>query len=364
MPPVQLDRALLRRLPKADLHLHLDGSLRPETMLELADRQGVALPAQTPDDLRRHLLQSPDRCGSLQEFLKAFDLTVSVLQEADALSRTAYELLQDCAEENCRYLEVRFAPILHRRRGLALEAIMEAVLDGLARGERDFGVRAGAIVCGLRTMSPETSLRLAELAVLYWNRGVVGFDLAGAELDHPPKRHLQAFYLIRNHNVNCTIHAGESYGPASIHQALHYCGAHRIGHGVRLAEDPALMAYVNDHRIALECCLTSNVQTHAVPSYEAHPLRKFYEAGLRVTVNADSRLICGTTATGELELCVERLGFDAWGVRTLILNGFKSAFLHFSERRGLERKTLVELDDLLGIDERGLVKDSLREALA
>ena len=343
---IKLDEAFLHRLPKTDLHVHLDGSLRIETILDLAEEQKIKLPADDPDGLRKLLAPSPEKCGSLEEYLKPFEITVSVLQSAEALTRAAYEFAEDCAAENIRYFEPRYCPILHQQKGLSLPAIVEAVLEGLGEARREFGIESGVIICGLRTMDPSVSVRLAELTVAFQGEGVVAFDLAGAETDNPAKVHREAFYLILNNNVNCTIHAGESYGAASIHQALHYCGAHRIGHGVHLRDDGSLLNYVNDHRIPIECCITSNVQTSTVTDFKSHPIRDFYDYGLRVTVNTDNRLISDTTVTRELLHCVEDLGFDAEGIRDLIIDGFKSAFMSHQDRRRILKRVVVELDDL------------------
>lgn len=345
----KLDWKFLHSLPKTDLHVHLDGSLRIETMLELADQQKVKLPADDPESLKKHLVPTAETVTSLKEYLKAFDITLSVLQEADALRRAAYELAEDCAKENIRFFEVRYSPILHQKNGLTLPVIVESVLEGLTQAEKDFGVKSGVIICGIRSMDPSTSLLLAELTVAFQGKGVVGFDLAGAEIDNPAKAHREAFYLILNNNINCTAHAGESYGPASIHQALHYCGAHRIGHGVHLREDGSLLNYVNDHRIPIECCITSNVQTHTVPDFASHPIRFYYDLGLRVTVNTDNRLISDTTLTRELQICVDHLGFDSEGIRDLIIDGFKSSFMPYSERRAILRSVVQELDELFKV---------------
>lgn len=342
------DPAFLHRLPKTDLHVHLDGSLRLETLLELADEQGVKLPADDLEGVRRAVVKTPENCKSLVEYLKAFDVTLSVLQQPEALTRAAYELAEDCASENIRYFECRYSPILHQEQGMSLPTIVESVIEGLEAAEQKFGIKSGVIICGIRSLDPKISYRLAELTVAFKDRGVVGFDLAGAEADYPAKHHREAFFLILNNNINCTAHAGESFGPESIHQAIHYCGAHRIGHGVRLLEDASLMAYVNDHRIPIEACITSNVQTHTVPDVASHPLGFYHDLGLRVTVNTDNRLVSDTTVTKELGLCVTELAFGPEGIRELVIDGFKSAFLPFHERRRLLRSVTQELDELFG----------------
>ncbi|MCD6360726.1 MAG: adenosine deaminase, partial [Armatimonadetes bacterium] len=271
------------------------------------------------------------------------------LQTEESLYRVAYELLEDCAKENVWYIEVRFSPILHTRKGLKLIQVMDAVIEGLSAGEKDFGVQWGIIVCGIREVSPQVSIQLAELCVAYKNRGVVGFDLAGSEAEHPAKEHLKAFYIIINNNINCTVHAGESYGPESIHQALHYLRTHRLGHAVRLKEDGDLLNYVNDHRIPLEICLSSNVQTRAVPDYESHPLRFYYDYGLRVTINTDNRLVSNTTVTKELWLASKYQNFTLDEIKNLIIFGFKSTFLPYHQKVKLLNSALQELNKILEV---------------
>ncbi|MEQ8984755.1 MAG: adenosine deaminase, partial [Deltaproteobacteria bacterium] len=272
-------------------------------------------------------------------------------------------LAEDAAKENVRYMEVRYAPVLHTQMGLPLPNIVEAVVQGLREAERIHGIQSGIILCGIRNMDPLTSLRMAELAIAFKHRGVVGFDLAGAEVDHPAKDHVEAFRLILNNNVNCTLHAGEAYGPESIHQAIHYCGAHRIGHGCRLAEDGDLLNYVNDHRIALEVCPSSNVQTRAVSSLEDHPMRFYFDYGIRVTINTDNRLMTDTSVTKELWLAHERMQFTLEELGQVIMMGFKSAFLPLRDRRLLLQEVSEEIesltrtkvqDELADLDEGGI----------
>lgn len=327
-----LPLAVFERLPKTDLHVHLDGSMRLSTVLDLAAEQGVKLPANDVDGLRK-AMRIGENTGSLVEYLKAFDITLSVLQTQDALYRAAYELAADAAAENVRYMEVRYAPLLHTRQGLRLTQVVETVLKGLHAAELEHGIVSRLIICGIRNISPDSSLEMAELVVAYKNRGVVGFDLAGAEDDHPAKDHKEAFDLVRKNNINVTIHAGEAYGPASIAQALHDCGAHRIGHGCRLREDGDLLHYVVDHRIPLECCPSSNVQTGAVDSLARHPVRLYYNLGSRVTANTDNRLITDTTVSKELWLMHSEMGFSLADIKQVILNGFKSSFMAFHEKR-------------------------------
>ncbi len=335
-----VDRELLRRLPKAELHCHLDGSVRPATLLDLGRQYGVAMPAPTEAALREYMIVRDAR--TLEDYLARFDITLSVMQTESALERIAYELGADAAAEGVRYIEVRYAPVLNIRGGIALGAAVEAPLRGLARAEREHGIVGRLIICGIRNMSPDVSLELARLAVAYRAAGVVGFDLAGGEAGNPASRHIKAFEHARGHDMACTCHAGEGDGAASVRDAVHVCGASRIGHATRLIEDEALTDYVNDRRIALEICLTSNVQTRATQSYETHPLRQYYDRGLNVILNTDNRLMSGTSLVDEYEHA-SRIGFDFAELARMALNGFESAFLPFAERRVLVDRAKAEI---------------------
>ena len=339
-----LDRELLRRIPKAELHCHLDGSVRPATLLELGREFGVEMPRGDVDSLREYMLVS-DRQG-LDEYLQRFSVTLSVMQTAAALERVAFELAEDAARDGVRYIEVRYAPVLNVRKGLALGDSVEAPLRGLARAQQLHGIVGRVIVCAIRTMAPMVSLELAELAVAYRHRGVVGFDLAGGEAGHPAAAHEGAFTHAREHDMACTCHAGEGDGADSVRQAVHTCGADRIGHATRLFEDPSLLDYVNDRRIALEICLTSNVQTHAVPSFRSHPLRQYFDRGLNVVLNTDNRLMSGTTLTDEYERAATHLGFTLDELARIALNGFESAFLPYAERQALLERARRDLHAL------------------
>ena len=336
-------RSILHALPKTDLHVHLDGSLRPATLFDLAREQRLTLDVKDEAALRS-FLDSLTAGVSLPTYLKAFDLTLTVLQTAPALERVAFELAEDAHAENVRYMEIRYCPALHTKGDLGMSGTVDAVLRGLAEAGRQFGIQTGAIICGIRHLSPELSLELADLAVAYRNRGVVGFDLAGAEKDYPAKAHREAFDRVLRNNVNVTVHAGEAFGPGSIRQALHYCGAHRIGHGTRLREDRMTLDYVNDHRIPLEMCLTSNVQTRATPSLAEHPFRDYLRDGVRVTMNTDNRLVSSTTMTDELDRAVETFDLSAGDVRQILMNGFKSAFVPLREKGDLLRRAIAEID--------------------
>ena len=271
------------------------------------------------------------------------------MQTPDSLKRCAFELIEDVAQENVRYIEVRYSPILHTEHGMTMGESVEAVQKGLKIGEKEYGVRSGIIICGIRHISPEASLKLADIAVRYKNKGVVGFDLAGAEENFPAKEHREAFYLIRNNNVNATIHAGEAFGPSSIHQAIHQCSANRIGHGTRLKEDEDLMNYVNDHRIPLEICLTSNWQTHSVRSLKFHPFKFYYDQGIRVTLNTDNRLMSGTTLTDEFMLAHNLFDLGLHDFRELAIIAMKSAFMHYDKRKIMIKDIAEELESEFGL---------------
>ena len=305
--------------------------------------------------------------GNLSQYLEGFRHTIAVMQTPEALGRVAHEFVEDMAADNVVYAEVRFAPHFHTAGGLGLDAVMLAVLDGLDRGERDFGVRTGLIVSAMRNEPAELSMKLVELALAYREQGCVGFDLAGEEAGHPAKEHVRAFQLAQRMNFSMTLHAGESFGPESIWQALQYCGAHRIGHGTRLVEDlvlyegrvvkvGSLAQYVLDKRIPLEICLSSNVHTGATTSMEQHPFPIFRDLGFRVTLNTDNRLMSRTTMSREYELAVEEFGCTLDDLELISMNGMKSAFIHYDERCRLIYDRLKQgfatLRDELGLPDR------------
>lgn len=339
---MEINRDTLHALPKTDLHCHLDGSVRPETIADFIRNEG-----KTPPDNLEEKLHVAQNCQDLNEYLEAFDLPIELIQSRDRLRRVAYELAHDADNENVWYLEVRFAPFLHLEQGMKPEDAIDAVLHGLREAEQETGIQSGVILTGLRQSNPSVTKELAQLVVEYKEQGVVGLDLAGAERGYPAKEHLEAFYLARNENVNLTIHAGEDFGPESIHQAIHYCGAHRIGHGVRLREDPELLEYVNNHRIPLEICIKSNVQTQAVESFEDHPIRKYLDRGVRVTLNTDNRTVTDTTITDEYLRAVKHYNLSLAELRTLVINGFKSSFLSYEERSSILTKAIEEIEHVL-----------------
>jgi adenosine deaminase len=331
----------IRAVPKVLLHDHLDGGLRPHTVIELAAETGYAdLPTTDPGELTAVLTAGAHR-GHLNLYLDAFRHTVGVMQTREALTRVAREAAADLASDGIVYAEVRFAPELHTERGLSTDEVVQAVLDGFATGAAGTNIKVYALLTAMRTAA--RSLEIAELAVRYRDQGVVGFDIAGAEAGWPPSRHLDAFQYIHRENFHTTIHAGEGFGLKSIWEAVQYCGAERLGHGVRLAEDietapdgsitlGRLAAYVRDRRIPLEMCPTSNVQTGAVQSIAAHPISLLKKLKFRVTVNTDNRLMSQVTLTDELAHLVKEFGYGWKDLEWLTLNAMKSAFAPFDER--------------------------------
>ncbi len=353
-------------LPKVVLHDHLDGGLRPQTIIELAEEIGYeGLPATEPDDLARWFVDSADS-GSLERYLDTFAQTLAVMQTAEGLTRVARECVEDLAADGVVYAEVRYAPEQHLTRGLTLDDVVLAVERGLREGEevaRSQGrpIVARALLTAMRHAA--NSREIAELVVRYRDQGVAGFDIAGAEAGFPPSRHLGAFEYLRRENAHFTIHAGEAFGLPSIWEAIQVCGAERLGHGVRLVDDLTidgrpvteveqpyaewsredlarvrfgrLAAYVRDRRIPLEMCPTSNLQTGAAPSIAAHPVTLMLRLRYRVTVNTDNRLMSGTSMSREMHQLVEQAGWDLADLRRVTVDAMKSAFLPYDQRRAI-----------------------------
>ncbi|GAA1773489.1 adenosine deaminase [Streptomonospora arabica] len=340
----------IRRAPKVLLHDHLDGGLRPETVVELAKAAGyTGLPASDAAELGAWFRDASDS-GALERYLETFSHTVAVMQTREALERVAAECAEDLAADGVVYAEVRYAPELHLEQGLSLDEVVEAVLEGFRTGQERAAAAGRPIIVGtlLTAMRHAArSLEIAELAVRYRDVGVVGFDIAGAEAGHPPTRHLDAFEYMRRENAHFTIHAGEAFGLPSIWEALQWCGADRLGHGVRIVDDVQrpdadgkvemgrLAQYVRDQRVPLEMCPSSNVQTGAAPSIAEHPIGMLRDLRFRVTVNTDNRLQSGTTLSEEFAKLSAAFGYGWDDLQWFTVNAMKSAFLPFDERLSL-----------------------------
>jgi adenosine deaminase len=333
---------IVRLAPKVLLHDHLDGGLRAKTIIELAaDQRYNKLPTKDAGELAEWFHRGANK-GSLTEYLLGFEHTCAVMQTKEALRRVAYEMMEDMRNDGVCYVETRFAPSFHTAKGLYPEETVQAVLDGLEQGEKDFGVGYGLILCGMRNM--KNTLEIAELAVNFRNQKIVGFDLAGEEGGYPPKKHIEAFHFIQRANFNITIHAGEAFGKESIWQAIQWCGAHRIGHATHLIEDifldglgnivrfGELAQYILDKRIPLEICLLSNVHTGAVDRIENHPFNILYKEKFRVTINTDDRLMSDTNMTKEFMTAISNFNLNLEDVEKISLYAMKSAFIPYKER--------------------------------
>ena len=348
---MKFTKEFLRTIPKVLLHDHLDGGVRPQTIIDLAkDQKYKKLPTTDAGDLADWFHRGATR-GSLPLFLEGFEHTCAVMQTEEALERVAYETMEDMNKDGVVYVESRFAPIFHIAKGLDTNKVVKSVLKGFEKGKKDFGVLYGLIICAMRHMEPTISQEIAELAVDFRNRGVVGFDLAGEEGGYPPKKHVEAFEYIQRENFNITIHAGEAFGKESIWQAIQWCGAHRIGHATRLIEDMrikdgevlsmgTLAQYVLDKRIPLEICLSSNVHTGAVPSIEEHPFGVYYRYKFRVTLNTDDRLMSNITLSDEYGKAAEIFDLNLDNLEKITINAMKSAFLPYKQRIAVIYDTL------------------------
>jgi adenosine deaminase len=343
MAVATLDLAMILRAPKVLLHEHLDGGLRPATLIELADEIGYAgLPTRDPGELATWFKPAPGTSGrSLVRYLAAFDHTVAVMQRADAIERVAAESVEDLAADGVVYAEVRFAPEQHLGEGLTLDDVVEAAVAGVRRASAGRPIVVGLLLSGMRQAA--RSVEIAELAVRHRDNGVFGFDVAGPEKGYPPTRYLDAFQLIAHENFHFTIHAGEAFGLPSIWEALQWCGAERLGHGVRIVDDITvhpdgtatlgrLAAYVRDQRIPLEMCPTSNVDTGTVASLADHPIDLLKRLRFRVTLNTDNRLMSNISLSDEFANMVATFGWDLADMEWLTLNAIKSAFLPFDGR--------------------------------
>ncbi|MEV5024590.1 adenosine deaminase [Paenibacillus sp. LPE1-1-1.1] len=335
-------RTLLSQLPKVDLHVHLDGSIKPETLRELANEQGNPLSVSSHEELLNHM-QVSEHCESLTEYLSKFSYVLPYLQTGAALERAAFEVVEQAAMQRIHYIEVRFAPQLHRMEGLTLYEVIDHVIHGLQRGEQAFGMTARAIIICMRNHSYDLNKDVVLEAARFYKKGVVAVDLAGDEASFPAELFQQLFADVRQHGMPVTIHAGEAAGAENVRVAITSLGAVRIGHGVRMLEDPEVVSLVKERQIPLEMCPLSNLQTKAVPSWDAYPLRRYLEQGIAVTVNTDNMTVSDTTIQKEYELLMEHLGLSMTEVAHVIMNGVRAAFLTGSEKDSLIRRYEEEL---------------------
>lgn len=336
----------LKRMPKVDLHVHLDGSMLPETLIELARLSGSDLPAWDAESLLPYM-RVEGECESLSQYLEKFSFVCAHLQSEHALERVAYELVKQFAEHNCRYIEVRYAPELHREQGLSVDETIQGVLRGLAAGERDFGVMARCIIICLRGHSHERNVEVIRAAARYHGQGVVAVDLAGSEAEYPPELYEAEFQLAREMGLPVTIHAGEAAGAESVATAVEKLGAARIGHGVRIQGDPEVTELIRSRGIPLEMCPISNMQTKAASGWDVYPLRAFFDAGILVTVNTDNLTVSDTTITKEYAALREHLAFTDAELAVIVMNGARAALLEEEAKQVLCDRLAEELQDWL-----------------
>lgn len=326
MPQTKIPYEVMKKLPKAELHCHLDGGVRVKTIIELAKEQGVELPSFDEAELKKRV-SVDENCQSLVEYLEGFDITNKVLQKPYALTRAMYELCEDAYNDGVRYLEVRFSPILHTGEGLSQGAVMEAVCEGREMALARFPMNIGILVCAMRQMPSEVTAGIAEVAWRYRTKGVVGFDLAGPEKGFSSKLHKKAFDIVRKRCVNCTLHSGEAAGWESVNDSIQYCGATRVGHGVAIQENPELEKYCVDKGIGVECCITSNIHTKAIQKITDHPIRRFFDKGMLCVPCTDNMTVSDVLLTHEYMLIQDKFNFTVPEIVRLIDNGFKVGFL-------------------------------------
>ncbi len=343
----------IKRVPKALLHDHLDGGLRPETIIELANKIGYKkLPTSDPKKLA-DWFEGSCNSHSLVRYLETFAHTIAVMQTADAIIQVARECAIDLARDGVVYAEVRGAPELFSEQGLTLDQVIDATTEGYKQGVAEAAkegnkIRVESLLCGMRQNN--RSQEVAQAAVKYRNKGVVGFDIAGPEDGYPPTNQLETFLYLRKENAHFTIHAGEAYGLPSIWEAIQICGAERLGHGVRIIDDinfsgsqpklGPLASYVRDRRIPLELCPTSNLQTGAAKTYSEHPIGKLAKLRFRVTLNTDNRLMSNTTMTHEMSQCVKSFDWKFADLQRVTVNALKSSFIPFEERLEIIEKVV------------------------
>ncbi|MCQ4924577.1 adenosine deaminase [Tissierella carlieri] len=338
-------RGILRNIPKIELHCHLDGSVRPETMYELLLQQEEDLHVSDIKEFEE-LVSVKEECNSLIEYLKKFSYPLKVMQRKENIERITYELLEDLSIQNVKYVEIRFAPFLHMNDGLNFNDVVESVLKGMERGREEFNILSNAILICMRHESLQNSLEVVEYGEKYLGKGVVAVDLAGNEQDFPPEIHKEAFELARKKGYKITIHGGETGAVENISKSIELLYAERIGHGIAAIKDPKVMELLREKNIYLEMCPISNLQTKAVDSIENYPIRKYMELGIGVTVNTDNTTVSNTSLEKEYKLLMEELNFSIEEILKLIDNSVEAAFISREEKETLRKKIQDELKEL------------------
>jgi adenosine deaminase len=328
------EKELIKKLPKIDLHCHIDGSVRPETILDIALQEKISVPTEDLEGFKKYVQVSPS-CTSLKEYLEKFDFTLKVMQKAEYIRRIVFELIEDCYNRNVKYTELRFAPLLFMQGNLSFDEVLESILEGVKAGEEKYKVVANLILICMRHHSPETNIKMVEKGKKYIGRGVVAVDLAGNEADFPPELHKEAFKLAKDYGFHRTVHAGEVNAPQNIITAVKELYAERIGHGVYAIKDKKVFEYVKQNKIPLEICVTSNVQTQAVEGLESHPIKKYFDEGIKITVNTDNTTVSNTTLDDEYEVLLNEFGFTIEDIKKVILNGIDVCFASEKQKEEL-----------------------------
>lgn len=333
---------ILKEIPKIELHCHLDGSVRPETMYELLNKEGKKLEVKDIKEFKK-LVMIKEECKSLKEYLEKFKYPLKVMQEEENIERITYELLEDLSKENVKYIEIRFAPSLHMEEGLTFDEVVNSVLKGMDRAKFDFNILSNGILICMRHEPVETSRQIVECGIKYLNKGIVAIDLAGNEHDFPPEIHRDAFQLAYEKGYNITIHGGETGIAENIPKSIKYLHAKRIGHGVAAIKDEKIMELLKDKEIFLEMCPTSNLQTKSIDSIENYPIRKYLEKGIKVTINTDNTTVSNTSLEKEYKLLIEKLNFTIEDILKLIDNSIEGSFLLRQEKEVLRKVVQDEL---------------------
>lgn len=333
---------ILRRVPKIELHCHLDGSVRPETMYELLTQQGENIGIKSIQEFER-LVRVEEECESLNEYLKKFSYPLKVMQSKENIERISYELLEDLSKENVKYVEIRFAPFLHMNKGLTFDEVVEGVLRGMNRARKDFNILSNAILICMRHDSLDKSIKVVEYGEKYLGKGVVAVDLAGNEQDFPPEIHREAFQLAYEKGYKITIHGGETGIVENIPKSIEFLHATRIGHGIAAIKDPRVMELLKEKNIFLEMCPTSNLQTKAVDSIENYPIKTYLKEGIGVTVNTDNTTVSNTSLYKEYMLLIDKLDFTIEEILKLIDNGVEAAYISKEEKVVLRKIIKDEL---------------------
>ena len=330
------------KLPKIELHCHLDGSVRPETIIELAKIEGIKLPSYDIETIK-NIMIAPMECTSLNEYLEKFEIPVAIMQSKENLKRITYELMEDSAKENIKYIEIRFAPLLHTNKGLSSEEIIQSVLEGIKEGEKNYDIKGNLILSFLRHMPAETIYEVIEAGKKYLGDGVVAIDLCASEDKGFCEKFIQPFLLGKEYGYKVTIHAGETGIGENVLDAVQMLGAERIGHGIHIKNCKEAYDIVKEKNIVLEMCPTSNVQTKAVDSFEVHPILDFHKDGIKVTINTDNRTVSNTTLTKECHVIKDNFNIDLDIYKNIYFNSVNAAFIDCQTKENL-KNLLTELD--------------------